>query len=205
MLGLLNDSMLGLMCSIGHQTGLFDAMEKLPASTSTQIAKAAKLNERYVREWLGSMVTGNIVDYAPKSQTYKLAPEHAAFLTRAAGQNNLAFFASYISVLGDVEQKVIKSFKTGGGVPYSEYPRFQAVQGEESAMLYDNALIPVVLPMAPGLVEWLMWAAARDMPSTSWQRPFPRAPLWAMTSPRRAWPLARPRRRSGSSRTPASR
>lgn len=155
MLGLLNDSMLGLMVSIGHQTGLYDAMAKLPPSTSKQIAKAAKLNERYVREWLGAMVTGGIVHYEPKGQTYRLAPEHAAFLTRAAGQNNLAFFATYLSVLGDVEQKVIKAFKNGGGVPYSEYPRFQAVQGEESAMLYDSALIPVVLPMVPGLTERL--------------------------------------------------
>jgi len=117
MLGLLNDSMLGLMVSIGHQTGLYDAMAKLPPSTSKQIAKAAKLNERYVREWLGAMVTGGIVHYEPKGQTYRLAPEHAAFLTRAAGQNNLAFFATYLSVLGDVEQKVIKAFKNGGGVP----------------------------------------------------------------------------------------
>ena len=32
------------------------------------------LNERYVREWLGGVVTGRIVDYDPAAQTYSAAP-----------------------------------------------------------------------------------------------------------------------------------
>ena len=56
MVGVLNDAFLGLMTSIGHQTGLFDAMAGLSASTSAEVASAANLNERYVREWLGAMV-----------------------------------------------------------------------------------------------------------------------------------------------------
>ena len=47
-----------LMASIGHRTGLFDAMRDLPPSTVQDIARAAKLNDRYVREWLGAMVDG---------------------------------------------------------------------------------------------------------------------------------------------------
>jgi hypothetical protein len=50
MLGLLNGSFTALMVSVGHRTGLFDAMAQLPPSTSAQIASAAKLNERYVRD-----------------------------------------------------------------------------------------------------------------------------------------------------------
>jgi hypothetical protein len=65
MLDVLNDGFLAVMTSIGHQTGLFDAMAKLSPSTSEEIARAADLNERYVREWLGAMVTGRIVDYDP--------------------------------------------------------------------------------------------------------------------------------------------
>jgi hypothetical protein len=42
-----------LMVSVGHRTGLFDAMAELAPSTSQQVADAAGLNERYVREWLG--------------------------------------------------------------------------------------------------------------------------------------------------------
>src|SRR5262245_4411117 len=92
MVGILNDSSLALMMSVGHQTGLFDTMAKLPPSTSAQIAKAAKLNERYVREWLGAMLTGRVVEYNPANATYSLPPEHAASLTREAGPENLALY-----------------------------------------------------------------------------------------------------------------
>jgi hypothetical protein len=34
------------MLSVGHRTGLFDTMAGLEPSTSTEIAAAAKLNER---------------------------------------------------------------------------------------------------------------------------------------------------------------
>jgi len=56
MLNILNEGALALMSSLGHRTGLFDVMDDLPPSTSEQIANAAELNERYVREWLGAMV-----------------------------------------------------------------------------------------------------------------------------------------------------
>ncbi len=63
MLGIFNSSALTLMISIGHRTELFDTLAELPPSTSQQIADAAGLNERYVREWLGAMVTGRFVEY----------------------------------------------------------------------------------------------------------------------------------------------
>lgn len=155
MVGILNDSFLGLMCSIGHQTGLFDTMADLPPSTSEQIANEAGLNERYVREWLGSMVTGGIVGHQTTPGTYTLPPEHAQALTRAAGPDNLASFTMYLALAGDVEQKVIECFRNGGGVPYSEYPRFQALMAEESAMVHDAALVEGILPLVPGLPERL--------------------------------------------------
>ena len=61
MIGTLNEGAIAIMTSIGHRTGLFDAMSGLPYSTSEEIADAANLNERYVREWLGAMTVGGIV------------------------------------------------------------------------------------------------------------------------------------------------
>ena len=84
MVGTLNEAAIAVMTSIGHRTGLFDAMSGLPYSTSEGIAVAAELDERYVREWLGAMTVGGIVEHDPQNATYYLPPEHAAFLTRAA-------------------------------------------------------------------------------------------------------------------------
>lgn len=36
-------------------------MSNLPPSTTDQIDGAAGLNERYVREWLGAVVTGGFI------------------------------------------------------------------------------------------------------------------------------------------------
>ncbi len=155
MLKVLNDGFLALTISVGHRTGLFDTLAGLPPSTSRQIAEAAGLNERYVREWLGGMVVGRIVDYDPAGETYHLSAEHASYLTRAAGPDNLAFFGQYVGLIGLVEDQVVDCFRKGGGVPYSAYPRFQALQAEESGPHYDTALVEIMLPMVPGIVERL--------------------------------------------------
>ncbi|HEY5657535.1 MAG TPA: methyltransferase domain-containing protein [Myxococcota bacterium] len=150
-----NGASLALMTSVGHQTGLFDRMAELPAATSREIAEAADLDERYVREWLGAMVTGRFVEYDPESATYRLPPEHAACLTRAAGVDNLAITSQYVALLGAVEQKIVSCFRRGGGVPYAEFERFQHIVGEESAALHDVALLETTLPLVPGLLERL--------------------------------------------------
>ena len=136
----LNDGGLCLMISIGHRVGLFDAMREFPPATSDEIARHAGLNERYVREWLGAMVTGRVVEVDPESNRYSLAPEHAAFLTRAAGADNIAVFTQYISLLGSVEDEIVECFKNGGGVPYSKFPRFHAVMAEDSGQSVLSSL-----------------------------------------------------------------
>lgn len=155
MIGIATGGLLSLMTSVGHRTRLFDTMASLPPSTSQQIAEATNLNERYVREWLGAMVTGGIVEYDPASKSYRLPPEHAASLTRAAGTGNIATLTQFVSLFGIVEDKLVESFRNGGGVPYSEFGKFQALMAEESAGVVDATLIDVTLPLMSGMVQRL--------------------------------------------------
>ena len=105
MVGILNESFTAMMLSIGHQTGLFDVMSGLAPSTSDEIARAAGLNERYVREWLGALVAARIVEYEPAARRYRLPAEHAAFLTKAARTNNLAAQMILVSCMAEVEPR----------------------------------------------------------------------------------------------------
>ncbi|MGW6205390.1 methyltransferase domain-containing protein [Streptomyces sp. NPDC055089] len=155
MVQVVNDTCLGLMAGLGHQSGLFDEMARMAPATSAEIARAAGLNERYVREWLGAMVVGGFVDYEPGQGTYALPPEHAASLTRAAGPDNLARIAQDFGMMGEVEQQVLEAFRTGGGLPYSAFPRFQGLQAEESGEVFDLALVDGIVPLVPGLTERL--------------------------------------------------
>lgn len=145
----LNSGMLSLMISIGYKTGLFDIIAELKPSTSQEISQAAKLNERYIREWLGAMVTGKIIEYDPLTEKYSLPKEHSAFLTRKSGIDNLAVLAQYVSLMGNVEDKIVECFRNGGGLPYSEYPKFQQLQAEETARIFDSKLTNQILPLIP--------------------------------------------------------
>ena len=155
MLRTMNEAAVALMVSVGHRTGLFDVMAGMPAATSASIALQAALDERYVREWLAVMTTGRIVDHDGAAGTFSLPEEHAAWLTRAAGLNNLATGMQYIGLMAQVEDQIVDCFRHGGGVPYSAYPRFQTVMAEDSGAVQDATLIEARLPLVPGLVDRL--------------------------------------------------
>lgn len=151
----LNHGALCLMISIGHRTGLFDVMRVMPPGTSEEIATAAGLNERYVREWLGAMATGRVVEIDPSTSKFWLPLEHAAVLTRAAAADNMAVFSQYIALLGGVEDDIVDCFRKGGGVPYSRFHRFHEVMAEDSGQSVLSSLEAHILPLVPGLTAAL--------------------------------------------------
>ena len=147
----INAAALTLMTSVGHRTRLFDAMAGRSPSSSAAIARTAGLDERYVREWLAAMVTGGVVEYDAKAQSYYLPAEHAAWLTRAASPNNLAVSAQWVPMLARAEDAVVTRFREGGGTQYCEYCGFHHVMAEESAQTAVAPLFDAILPLVPGL------------------------------------------------------
>jgi hypothetical protein len=116
-LNALNEGALCLMVSIGHRTGLFDSLQGRSPATCEEIAAAAGLHERYVREWLGALVTAGVMEFDSATQRYWLPDEHAASLTRAAAADNMAVFAQYIGVLGSVEDDIVTCFERAAACP----------------------------------------------------------------------------------------
>lgn len=152
---MLNGAGLSMMISIGHRTGLFDALAGRAPSTSEEIASAAGLAERYVREWLGAMTTGELVEHDPAAGTFRLPDEHAAWLTRQAAPNNFSVTMQWVSVLGGVESRIVDCFRRGGGLAYSEYERFHDVMAEESEQSVVLPLLESVLPLVPEIDDRL--------------------------------------------------
>ncbi|MEM9791276.1 MAG: class I SAM-dependent methyltransferase [Planctomycetota bacterium] len=152
---MLNGAGLALMMSVAHRTGLFDAMAGLGPRTTDEIAEAAELNERYVREWLGGMVTGGIVNHDPDEMTYWLPDEHAALLTRASSPNCFAVTTQWVNVLASAEDKIVDAFRDGGGLDYADYNRFNEVMAEESEQTVVAALDEHLLPLDPTLRDRL--------------------------------------------------
>jgi len=155
LLDMLNQGAMSLMVSIGHRTGLFDCMAELSSAGYQQIASHTGLEPRYVKEWLGAMVTGGVVRYLPEKQSYQLPGSHAALLTRKAAPENFAVFAQYISILGQVEDKIVNCFRQGGGIGYEHYPRFHEVMAEDSGQTVLGGLDEYILPLVGHIVPQL--------------------------------------------------
>ena len=153
--GTLNEAALAIMTSLGHRAGLFDALAENPGRSSAALAARAGVTERYLREWLGVMVTSGVVSYDPSDQSYTLPPEHAAFLTRAASPDNMAVTTQFIQLAASVEEDLLDRFRNGGGLCYHHFGRFHEVMAEDSAQLVVANLTDAILPVVPGLVDRL--------------------------------------------------
>ena len=140
-----------VMLSIGHRSGLLDTMARLKPSTSEQIAAEAGLTERYVREWLATLVTARIIDYQPATATYYLPPAHSACLTRGASLGNVAVFAQFVALLGAVQDQTLELLESGGGASYEDYPCFHQMMAEDSAQSVVESLVDTVLPLVAGI------------------------------------------------------
>jgi SAM-dependent methyltransferase len=146
--------MLTLMIDIADRTGLLQTLAGGPG-TSAGIAERARLTERYVRECLGALVTGGIVEYDAAAHSYALPPERAVCLA-GEGSLNMAPMSRVVGLLAKTLPEVAQAFRRGGGVPYERFrPEFTGVMDGISRGFFDGQLIHGVLPLAGDLPDRL--------------------------------------------------
>ncbi|WP_372672511.1 class I SAM-dependent methyltransferase [Amycolatopsis kentuckyensis] len=151
----LTGSALTMLLGVGHRTGLLAAAALGPA-TSPELAARAGLHERYVREWLGAMVTGGI--FTLDAGKYTFPPQHAKFLLGETAANlmpSLLTLSAFTGILPDLE----RSFAEGGGVPRSAYgPHLEtlgAKTGDSWKHIYREHLVDGFFGAVPGLKDRL--------------------------------------------------
>ena len=121
------------------------------------LAERAQLNERYVREWLGAPDRGpggRATTRAPG--TYTLPAEHAAWVTTAAGPNNLARTMQFIPLLaagGAGHRRLLPERRWPLLRPLPAVPRADG-RGQRGRVV-DAALVDAVVPLVDGLPERL--------------------------------------------------
>ncbi len=59
----ISGTMTTLLGAIGDRLGLFKNFAEQGPATSAELASRTKLNERYLREWLGGMATAGYLNY----------------------------------------------------------------------------------------------------------------------------------------------
>ncbi len=151
MTDVLNYGALNLAMGLGYRLGLFDELDALdrPAASGA-IAARAGLADRYVEEWLGVMVSAGVVEIsrgADGETLYYLPPEHGDLLARRAGSDNLGVYTQEIPLLiQSALDAVEEGFRTGKGVPYANYPRFQQFMGQLADAKHQRVLVDTFLP-----------------------------------------------------------
>jgi len=151
MTDILNFGALNLAMAIGYSTGLFDVLDTFESpETLATIAEKAGLDPRYVQEWLGIMVCGEIVDLTVNDNgedLFFLPGAHGDLITRRAGNSNLGVYTQEIPLLTtSVMETVIRRFYDGRGVGYSRYPKFQAFMSQLADAKHRMVLVDRFLP-----------------------------------------------------------
>jgi 2-polyprenyl-3-methyl-5-hydroxy-6-metoxy-1,4-benzoquinol methylase len=140
---------------IGDRLDIFKTLAKAGPQTVPELAKTTGLQERYLREWASAMAASGYLDYDPGKQTFTLPPAKAAVL---ADDDSPVFVGGFAQMLPDhyaVIPGIIKAFREGGGVPYSQFTN-DTFQGTERFFRpgYINFFVQDWIP-ALGLTEKL--------------------------------------------------
>lgn len=109
-----------LMAYMGDRLGLYRAMAALGPGTSAQVAAAAGLDERYVREWLSANAAAGYVEYDPAGGRFTLSPEAALVFAAEGDPRCLQGFFQAVKSIYDDEEKSTEAISNGRGLGWGD-------------------------------------------------------------------------------------
>ena len=142
------------MVYLGDRLGLYAALSELGAVTPAELAEATGTSERYVREWLEQQAVTGILE--EDGGRFSLPPGHAEVLLDPDSLAYLAPFARMMVGIVRPVPRLVEAFRTGEGIPYSEYDAdFLEGQAEMNRVQFVNLLGSEWLPAMPDVHERL--------------------------------------------------
>jgi 2-polyprenyl-3-methyl-5-hydroxy-6-metoxy-1,4-benzoquinol methylase len=156
MLGDLGGASSVAMVRLGGSLGLYETLHADGPMTSAQLAKAAKVHERYLREWLSHQAASNYLAYDPKTEKFSLPPEQAMVFVQEESPVYLRGGFDLMAALLDNQPKMHTAFKSGAGVAWGDQAgcMFCAV-ARFFRPGYHNYIVQQWLPALDGVVEKL--------------------------------------------------
>jgi SAM-dependent methyltransferase len=142
---------------VGDRLGLYRAMAERGPVTPGQLASAAAVNGRYVREWLEHQAMCGILDVedveaADDDRRYGLPPGHDEALLDEASLSFMTPMAQLVVACTRPLDALLEAFRTGNGVPYAAYGAdLHEGQARLSRILFDNLLTSEWLPAVPAV------------------------------------------------------
>ena len=141
---------------IGQRLGLFGTLAKLGPTTSVTLARAAALDERYVREWLNGLVAACYLEHAPAAATNWLNDAQRSVLVAESARTFAAGAFGMAAPSLTLVPRLIDAFRDGGGIPFADLPpEIPEAMDRMHRPWFDHMLVQEWLPAAPGLVPAL--------------------------------------------------
>ena len=124
--------------------------------TCDELAAAANVHPRYLREWLSHQTASNYLSYDAATQKFSLSAEQAmVFAIEDSPVNMVGGFDLMVNLL-DAQPKVQEAFKNGGGVDWGDHgPCLFCAVARFFRPGYLNNLIQNWLPALDGVVAKL--------------------------------------------------
>lgn len=147
---------IGPLIIIGDKLGIYKTMEKVGSATSSQLAKAAVVNERYLREWLSAHVASGYIEYNDTNESFTLSPEQAFVFSNSDSPVLMtgAYFA--ISSMYHDVPTMEKAFQSGEGVSWGDHHNCLFCGTEKFFRpSYATNLVQNWLPSLDGVIEKL--------------------------------------------------
>jgi ubiquinone/menaquinone biosynthesis C-methylase UbiE len=155
---IINDGFTVPCIAIGSKMGLFDKMAALGKPvTSEELAEAMGYKERYVREWLNSMVSIRVFDVDASAGTYFFPPSRHALFTAEGGMHNLANITQGLTLSCQVYNELQTCFLKDGprGIPYDHYVGFHQWKEDQVKIQFPEAYLRSIFEKEPGLLARL--------------------------------------------------
>jgi len=144
------------MVRMGDALGLYKALDTKGPMTSAELAKVAKVDERYLREWLSHQAASNYLAYDAATARFSLPPEQAQVFANEESPVYMMGGFDLMAAIMENQSKVQSAFKTGSGVAWGDQAgcMFCAV-ARFFRPGYHNNLVASWLPALDGVVAKL--------------------------------------------------
>jgi 2-polyprenyl-3-methyl-5-hydroxy-6-metoxy-1,4-benzoquinol methylase len=137
---------------VGRRLGLYEQLRS--ARSVDDLADAAGIHPRYAREWLEQQAVAGLVSVDDGGRFF-LDDAQQAVLAEPLDPYHVAPLADMVAGGGQVMDRVVDAYRTGGGVPYADYGQaFRDGQGGINRPAFHHDLATWVAE-APGVADRL--------------------------------------------------
>ena len=108
------------MVRMGDALGLYRTLHARGPMTCGELAREAKVHERYLREWLSHQAASDYLAYDPGSGRFSLPPEQAMVFAVEDSPAYMMGAFDLMAALQENQGKVQQAFRDGGGVAWGD-------------------------------------------------------------------------------------